>query len=205
MAVAAVLTTAAGPVAAQQRSPPTTTVTQTTQLLHACTALAGYHDRLTGTNGKATTTQFASRSDANKLAAIAKELQALPRAKTVGTILSKAKAGAQRRRAVDKAYHWCDGKHAFRATNLTLKTLYEVVDVDPVVTGTSDAGATISIGEPRGASIRTTADANGAFSVAVPNVPFDTDVTVTVEARVPMREPTTSTAILYRTKSPQPT
>jgi hypothetical protein len=178
-------------------------VAEASGLLQSCSSIAGFHDRLTNAKGKQTSTEFGSKRDVARLKVIARQLvDANPAgARTVAAGLRKVEAGTPRRNAVSRTFHWCDRQGAYDPTTLTLAPRFDAVDTDaPLVTGTSAPGAGVSV-LANGARQSATADAAGAFSFAIPNLPLDTDVTVTLNATESLRGTTTRTAIVRRTRS----
>ncbi len=209
--VAASLVVSSGSAVAVDSATTTTTLPASTAslspLLQGCTQIVDFHDQLTTAKGKQTKTPFSAKSDAKTLTAIAKELAAAPGVGKLAVNLRKAQAGTQRRTAINKVYHWCDGQGAFEPTKITLQARFDVVDSDTVqITGTSEPGAAIYVtksGVSASAPLaHTTADANGAFTVVVPDIPLNQDVTVFVSATAPGRDASGATTVVKRTQSP---
>jgi hypothetical protein len=157
---------------------------------------------LTTANAKPTKTTFDTKSDVRRLLAIAVQLTDVPGAEARVTNLRRATAGTSRRNAIDKTYRWCDTKGAFAATALTVAPRFDAVDtVAPAISGTSAPGAAVNMNGPGGAHAAATADATGAFSVAMPNLPLDTDVTLRLNSTEPGRSTAYATTLVRRTRS----
>src|SRR6266496_3408 len=97
------------PVEAQQPPP--------TEFVRACNRLTAFHDKLEKKKN-----QFSSKKDAKALDGIAQQLQTMQTsdAASVAKALGDAKAGKARRRAIDKAFQFCDGQGSFQPTPLTV-------------------------------------------------------------------------------------
>ena len=194
MVVGAGVAVWASPVAAQQ-SP------ATGALLQACGKIVAFHDGLTTAHGKPTKTTFDTKSDVRRLRAIAVQLKDVPGAQARATNLRKATAGTPRRKAIATTYRWCDTEGAFAATTLTVAPRFDAVDTDaPAITGMSAPGASVLV-TGNGTSYRVTADATGAFSVAIPNIPLDTDVQLRVSSTEPNRSASYAATFVRRTRS----
>jgi hypothetical protein len=162
--------------------------------------LVAFHSKLENKKN-----QFSSKKTGKALDGIAQQLQTMQTsdAASVAKALSDAKAGTSRRRAIDKAFQFCDGQGSFQPTPLSVPPRIDAVDTDVVqLAGTSDPGASISAngGVGIGAQIAT-ADGTGAFSFGFANISLDKPVSVNVYAHSPERKGTSRVVAVTRTIS----
>jgi hypothetical protein len=162
--------------------------------------LVAFHDKLEKKKN-----QFSAKKDAKALDGIAQQLQTMQTSDTasVAKALGDAKAGKARRRAIDKAFQFCDSQGSFQPTPLTVPPRIDAVDTDVVqIAGTSDPGASVSANGGAGIGTQAaTADGTGAFSFGFANIPLDKSVSVTVYAASAERRGKSSVVAVTRTIS----
>lgn len=172
------------------------------ETLATCVLVTPLHDRLTNARGKPSRDTFGSRADTKDLKSIASEFASISGAARYATRLVKSEPGDGRRSAIAQVYKWCNARQAYDATQLIIAPKFEATDADVVVTGTTNPGATVTVTPAGGTLVTVVADGNGAFSIAIPDLPFDQDVQATVKASELNRSDGSRTTALRRSLSP---